>query len=164
MAPSARLSRSSGPSAAKLKGRVFRGILVRRGGKFYAYQNLCQHLPITLDLNDEAHHISKTVAREHKRSLGSFVSEFIIGKNQSPDAEVGTLSRDSGFPTFRCIRRVTSGDVEALKDEGLNAFRVPVVSLIVIVVVAALAGVVAAILPAWRASRLPPAEAVRYTE
>lgn len=38
---------------AKVKGRVFRGILVRKGGKFYAYQNLCQHLPITLDLNDE---------------------------------------------------------------------------------------------------------------
>jgi putative ABC transport system permease protein len=44
--------------------------------------------------------------------------------------------------------------VEALKDEGLNAFRLPVVSLIVIVVVAGVAGVVTAVFPAWRASRL----------
>jgi putative ABC transport system permease protein len=44
--------------------------------------------------------------------------------------------------------------VEALKDEGLNAFRVPVGSLITIVVIAALAGVVAAVLPARRAAKL----------
>ncbi len=44
--------------------------------------------------------------------------------------------------------------VEALKDEGLKAFVVPVGQLIIIVVIAALAGVLAAILPAWRASKL----------
>jgi putative ABC transport system permease protein len=44
--------------------------------------------------------------------------------------------------------------VEALKDEGLNAFRLPVGSLVVIVVIAAVAGVVAAILPARRAAKL----------
>ena len=44
--------------------------------------------------------------------------------------------------------------VEALKDEGLKAFVVPVGQLIVIVIIAALAGVLAAILPAWRASKL----------
>jgi putative ABC transport system permease protein len=44
--------------------------------------------------------------------------------------------------------------VEALKDEGLNAFRLPVGSLVVIVLIAALAGVVAAILPARRAAKL----------
>ncbi len=37
----------------KVKGRIFRGIVVRKGDKFFAYQNLCQHLPITLDLNDD---------------------------------------------------------------------------------------------------------------
>lgn len=37
----------------KVKGRIFRGLVVRKNGRFYAYQNLCQHLPITLDLNDD---------------------------------------------------------------------------------------------------------------
>ena len=44
--------------------------------------------------------------------------------------------------------------VEALKDEGLKAFVVPVGQLVIIVIIAALAGVLAAILPAWRASKL----------
>lgn len=38
---------------AKVRGRVFQGFVVRQGDKFYAYQNLCRHLPITLDLNDD---------------------------------------------------------------------------------------------------------------
>jgi nitrite reductase/ring-hydroxylating ferredoxin subunit len=37
----------------KVKGRIFHGLVVRKGGKFFAYQNLCRHLPITLDLDDE---------------------------------------------------------------------------------------------------------------
>jgi putative ABC transport system permease protein len=44
--------------------------------------------------------------------------------------------------------------VSALRDEGLSTFAVPVVSLVVVVVLAALAGVVAAVLPARRAARL----------
>ncbi len=50
--------------------------------------------------------------------------------------------------------------VEALKDEGLNAFRIPVGSLFTIVVIAALAGVVAAILPARRAAKLDILQAI----
>jgi putative ABC transport system permease protein len=50
--------------------------------------------------------------------------------------------------------------VEALKDEGLNAFVVPVGQLVVIVLIAGLAGVLAAILPARRASRLNILEAI----
>ena len=50
--------------------------------------------------------------------------------------------------------------VEALEDEGLNAFVVPVGQLIIIVIIAALAGVVAAILPAWRASKLNILDAI----
>lgn len=38
---------------AKVRGQVFQGFVVRQGEKFYAYQNLCRHLPITLDLNDD---------------------------------------------------------------------------------------------------------------
>ena len=37
----------------KIRGRVFRGLVVRRGDKYFAFRNLCQHLPITLDLNDD---------------------------------------------------------------------------------------------------------------
>lgn len=71
-------------------------------------------LRTTLDLGDEAHHIAKTVAREQKRSLGSVVSEFILRRNLSPDAGHDVLSKASGFPTFRCIRQVTSSEVRAL--------------------------------------------------
>lgn len=37
----------------KVRGKVFQGFVVKKGGKYYAYQNLCMHLPITLDLNDD---------------------------------------------------------------------------------------------------------------
>ena len=37
----------------KIRGRVFKGFVVKKDGRYYAYQNLCQHLPITLDLNDD---------------------------------------------------------------------------------------------------------------
>ena len=47
-----------------------------------------------------------------------------------------------------------------MKDEGLNTFAIPVQSLAVVVVLAALAGVVAAILPARRAARLDVLRAV----
>jgi putative ABC transport system permease protein len=50
--------------------------------------------------------------------------------------------------------------VTALEDEGLNTFTVPVLSLIVVVVLAALAGVVAAVMPARRAARLDVLKAV----
>jgi putative ABC transport system permease protein len=50
--------------------------------------------------------------------------------------------------------------VTALEDEGLNTFTVPVVSLIVVVVLAALAGVVAAVMPARRAARLDVLRAI----
>jgi putative ABC transport system permease protein len=50
--------------------------------------------------------------------------------------------------------------VTALEDEGLNTFAVPVTSLVVVVVLAALAGVVAAVLPARRAARLDVLRAV----
>jgi methionine synthase I (cobalamin-dependent) len=70
----------------------------------------------TLDLTDEAYQIAKTVARERNRSLGKVVSDFIIGQlGSQPPAP--TPSEDEVFPTFRCIRRVTSEDVKALLDE-----------------------------------------------
>ena len=50
--------------------------------------------------------------------------------------------------------------VSAMRDEGLNTFTVPVLSLVVVVVLAALAGVVAAVLPARRAARLDVLRAI----
>jgi putative ABC transport system permease protein len=50
--------------------------------------------------------------------------------------------------------------VEALADEGLNTLSLPVTSLVIVVVLAALAGVAAAVLPARRAARLDVLRAV----
>lgn len=36
----------------RIGGKIFQGFVVKKNDKFYAYQNLCQHLPITLDLKD----------------------------------------------------------------------------------------------------------------
>jgi putative ABC transport system permease protein len=50
--------------------------------------------------------------------------------------------------------------VRALEDEGLTVFRVPYGSLVVIVVLAALAGMIAAIGPSRRAAKLDVLRAV----
>ena len=50
--------------------------------------------------------------------------------------------------------------VEALKDEGLKSFVIPWGQLLIIVMIAALAGVVAAILPARRAGKLNILDAI----
>jgi len=68
----------------------------------------------TLELTEEAYRIAKTVAREQRRSLGRVVSDFIIGQ---PDVAPRLAEDDNGFPTFRCVRRVTSEDVKALGEE-----------------------------------------------
>ncbi len=38
---------------ARRDGKKIKGLVVKKGGKFYAYENLCQHLPIPLDLEDD---------------------------------------------------------------------------------------------------------------
>lgn len=50
--------------------------------------------------------------------------------------------------------------IQAFGDEGLTVFRVPIAQLVVIVVLAAVAGVAAAILPARRAARLDVLRAI----
>ena len=37
----------------RVQGKKFKGLVTRKGGKFYAYENLCRHLPIPLDLEDD---------------------------------------------------------------------------------------------------------------
>ncbi len=38
--------------SGRVGSRTLKGFVVRRGEKFYAYLNLCRHLPIALDLDD----------------------------------------------------------------------------------------------------------------
>lgn len=38
----------------KIKGHIVKGFVVRKGKDYFAYQNLCKHLPVTLDLNDNS--------------------------------------------------------------------------------------------------------------
>jgi putative ABC transport system permease protein len=52
------------------------------------------------------------------------------------------------------------GMVSALGEEGFNAFRVPIVWLVAVSLLAAVMGMVAAIIPAWRASRLDVLDAI----
>ena len=36
----------------KIRGEVFHGFVIKKNNKYFAYQNLCRHLSVTLDLND----------------------------------------------------------------------------------------------------------------
>ena len=71
----------------------------------------------TLDISEDAYQIAKTVAREQKRSLGSVVSDFIVGRLGNAPGSPNPAEEDAEFPTFRCTRRVTSEDVRALDDD-----------------------------------------------
>lgn len=70
----------------------------------------------TLDIDNDAYQVAKTVAREQNRSLGSVVSDFILGKLGRASTETDE-DEDEVFPTFRCTRPVTSEDVRSLEDE-----------------------------------------------
>ena len=48
----------------------------------------------------------------------------------------------------------------ALEEQGLTVFRVPVLEVVLFVLGSMIAGVLAAVLPAWRASRLDVLEAI----
>ena len=48
----------------------------------------------------------------------------------------------------------------SLRSEGLSVFSVPVGQLLVFLLIAVLAGIVAAVVPAWRASRLDVLDAI----
>ena len=50
----------------------------------------------------------------------------------------------------------------ALDDVGINTLAIPVPTLVIMLVIAALLGVVAAIIPAWRAARLNVLDAISY--
>ena len=52
--------------------------------------------------------------------------------------------------------------VQALKDEGLGDFAIPYGQLVTLVIVAGVAGVFAAIYPAYKASKLNILDAIAY--
>ncbi len=37
----------------RVRGKSVEGFVVRKGDRYYAYENVCQHLAVTLDLKDE---------------------------------------------------------------------------------------------------------------
>jgi hypothetical protein len=70
----------------------------------------------TLEIPDEAYFLAKAMARHQKRSLGRVVGDLILQSARNAKGATITMS-DYGFPTFRCIRPVTTADVKALDDE-----------------------------------------------
>ena len=36
----------------KVRGQIIKGFVIKKNEQYFAYQNLCRHLPVTLDLND----------------------------------------------------------------------------------------------------------------
>jgi hypothetical protein len=70
----------------------------------------------TLDISDEAYYLAKAIARDQNRSLGRVVGDLILQSSKGANGASIKMS-DYGFPTFRCARPVTTGDVKALDDE-----------------------------------------------
>ena len=65
---------------------------------------------ITLDIPDDAYAVARAIAREQGRSVGCVISDLILRSVQGAEIRMS----DYGFPTFRCMRMVTSEDVKDL--------------------------------------------------
>ena len=76
----------------------------------------CVVVRTTLDISDEAYYLAKAIARDQNRSLGRVVGDLILQSVKNSDVASITMS-DYGFPTFRCVRPVSTEDVKALDDE-----------------------------------------------
>jgi hypothetical protein len=70
----------------------------------------------TIDIPDEAYFLAKAVAQDQGRSLGRVVADFILQGSRGAEGASIKMS-DYGFPTFRCVRPVTTEDVRSLDDE-----------------------------------------------
>ena len=79
---------------------------------------LCYYAVVrtTIDISNEAYYIAKAIARDQNRSLGRVVGDLIL-QSAMGSKNASIQMSDYGFPTFRCARPVTTGDVEALDDE-----------------------------------------------
>jgi len=67
----------------------------------------------TIELSEDAYRIAKGAATKQKCSLGRAISQLIVDAS-GPISHNVDISEQTGFPTFRCIRRVTPTDVAAL--------------------------------------------------
>ena len=76
----------------------------------------CAVVRTTLDISDEAYYLAKAIARDQNRSLGRVVGDLILQSVKNSEVASITMS-DYGFPTFRCVRPVSTEDVKALDDE-----------------------------------------------
>jgi len=76
----------------------------------------CVIVRTTLDISDEAYYIARALARDRNRGLGRVVGDLILQSSKEAKGASITMS-DYGFPTFRCVRPVTTGDVKALAHE-----------------------------------------------
>jgi hypothetical protein len=85
----------------------------------WRFVRLCYHAVVrtTLDISDEAYCIAKAIARDRNRGLGRVVGDLILQSSKGAKGASIKMS-DYGFPTFRCARPVTTGDVKALDDEA----------------------------------------------
>jgi hypothetical protein len=83
-----------------------------------AFVRLCDDVIVrtTLDIPDEAYFLAKAIATDQKRSLGHVIGDLIL-RSQTANGTDIEMS-DYGFPTFRCVRPVTSEDVKALEEEA----------------------------------------------
>lgn len=89
---------------------------------------------------------------------------LIYGENQpSGDWLLGKAAYEANFTNrydWQVYVKKAPGTSLALDDEGIEVFRVPGPSLVVVVLLGALAGVAAAVLPSRRAARLDVLRAV----
>ena len=70
----------------------------------------------TLEIPDEAYFLAKAISRDQNRSLGRVIGDLILQSAKNAKGATITTS-DYGFPTFHCVRPVTTEDVRALDDE-----------------------------------------------
>ncbi len=97
----------------------------------------------------------------------------VVGATGAVGSTILGVMRERGFPADEIVpfasersagRTIDYGErdltVQALSDEGINRLNIPFVNLAVVVVLAGLAGVVAAIPPARRAARLDVLRAI----
>lgn len=76
----------------------------------------CLLVRTTLDISDDVYYTAKVIGRDQNRSLGRVVGDLIL--QSSNGAKDSTIKMgDYGFPTFRCVRPVTTEDVRALDNE-----------------------------------------------
>jgi len=71
----------------------------------------------TLDLDIDAYHVAKAIAKQKKISLGKAVSEIVLGTGKQATSDSG-IRLENGIPTFGTQQVLTPEMVsELLNDE-----------------------------------------------